>query len=93
MSAHYSRICGDVYENDETGTQVNGNLGVLLPEIERLRAENAKLREALEALCVQGEHVVLGHFCRMPVIDGAVREMSVLIDAARAALKDAPDAG
>ena len=49
-------------------------------------ARESKLREALEALCVQGEHVVLGHFCRMPVIDGAVREMSVLIDAARAAL-------
>lgn len=39
MSPHYSRICGDIYQNSDTGKQVNGNLGVLLPEIERLRAE------------------------------------------------------
>jgi chromosome segregation ATPase len=56
MSAHYSRIAGNIYRNDETGEDFVGTLDVLLPEVERLRADNERLNKVYQlavAECVK----------------------------------------
>ena len=78
MSAHYSRIAGDIYENDETGEQFNGSLGALLPEMERMRATIIRIdkrNSAKDALLLEMFQALAGVLGDMEEHRRAVREI------------------
>jgi hypothetical protein len=64
MSKHYSRIAGDIYRNDETGEDFVGCLGVLLPEFERLRAENNDLKKTQSEL-INSLNIASGKYAKL----------------------------
>jgi hypothetical protein len=64
MSKHYSRIAGDIYRNDETGEDFVGSLDVLLPECERLRAENNDLRKTQTEL-INSLNIASGKYAKL----------------------------
>ena len=64
MSKHYSRIAGNIYRNDETGEDFVGSLDVLLPECERLRAENNDLRKT-QAELINSLNISNGKYAKM----------------------------
>jgi len=64
MSKHYSRIAGNIYRNDETGEDFVGSLDVLLPEVERLRAENEDLRKT-QAELINSLNISNGKYARI----------------------------
>jgi hypothetical protein len=64
MSRHYSRIVGNIYRNDETGEDFIGSLDVLLPECERLRAENEDLRKT-QAELINSLNIASGKYAKL----------------------------
>jgi hypothetical protein len=58
MSAHYSRIAGNIYRNDETGEDFVASLDVLLPQLAHLRADLENVNDANEILLEERDSLV-----------------------------------